>query len=65
MLTKSKTKEEVVKVVKRILDDWGEEAECDRCYNRYEGLYFSPDALNEVAQEIAEEIIKLKEEEDG
>jgi len=65
MLTKSKTKEEVVRVVKRVLNNWGWEAECDRCGACWNGLYFPPAMLDEAIEEIAEEIIKLKEEEDG
>jgi len=69
MLTKNKQKEKIARVVKRILENWGWDAECDRCGARYDGLYFPPDvldeAIEEIAEEITEEIINLKEEEDG
>ena len=68
MLTKNKQKEKIARVVKRILENWGWDAECDRCGARYDGLYFPPAILDEAIQEIAEEIISLislKEEEEN
>ncbi|MCD6318769.1 hypothetical protein J7M02_06850 [Candidatus Aerophobetes bacterium] len=58
---------EITEIVKKTLENWGWDAECDRCGARYDGLYFPTAILDEAIQEIAEEIISLislKEEEE-
>jgi len=57
-------KGKITEIVKKTLENWGWDAGCDRCGARYDGLYFPPAILDEAIQEIVEEIINLKEEEE-